>query len=67
MTERAKRCGTCGAWAWRRSGWDTVEDQVADCGDAKGDCRRSHLANACRSHDEWCLDWVPREAGDGGE
>lgn len=71
MTERAKRCGNCGAW--------DADHPMLSPGDM-GDCRRARPAVVSmmrgeemrgrwpRVHaDDWCLDWVPREAGDGGE
>lgn len=71
MTERSKRCGNCGAW-------DADHPMLAP-GDM-GDCRRARpslVTGAAkglwravwpRVHaDDWCIDWLPREAGDGGE
>ena len=80
MSERAKRCGNCGAWrAWRMK---PDEDKQS------GSCRRhapSMAGAVLRSafHDDdnyyrpvtamwpatlenqWCLDWLPREADEG--
>lgn len=66
MSERAKRCGTCGAWDERPhevelvSVWYGNYAVLRDCADW-GVCRRRHDDFPVRSSRDWCLDWLPRE------
>lgn len=69
MTERAKRCGTCGAWepTWRSGGYSSIKEERKLHGPARGECRRTHEIFIERDEHKWCLDWLPRGEGDGGE
>lgn len=63
MSERAKRCGNCGAWAptWKVRNHKSIDQDRRFNKRALGECRRTHEIFIERHEHQWCCDWLPRE------